>query len=166
MEVEMLFSHPAKSAFALLLLTIGFAAPAHAQLNKQIISGTWYEDRAAATNASSILTLTFTQTPTNQFLNITNVACTVGVTSAQIISGMSLLAGTTPGQNDLGRPYPVLGAATTQTTSTAKYYSVVTNQIYYKFGPGRFPSIQIDTISSGSLFTEANCVIVGNLTDN
>jgi hypothetical protein len=166
MEVEMLFSHPAKSAFALLLLTIGFAAPARAQNNKQIISGTWYEDRASAQNTSSPLVLTFAQTPSNQFLNITNVSCAVGVTSAQIIFGMSLLAGTTSGQNDLGRPYSVLGAATTQTTSTAKYYSVVTNQIYYKFGPGRFPSIEIDTETSGSTSIVANCVIVGNLTDN
>jgi hypothetical protein len=162
----MLFPRLAQSAAALFLLTIGFAAPAHAQNNKQLISGTWYEDRASAQNTSSPLVLTFAQTPSNQFVNITNVSCAIGVTSAQIIFGMSLLAGTTSGQDDLGRPYSVLGAATTQTTSTAKYYSIVQNGIFYKFGPGRFPSIEIDTISSGSLFTEANCVMVGNLTDN
>jgi hypothetical protein len=66
----MLFSRTIKSAAALVLLTIGFAAPVHAQFNKQIISGTWYEDRASSTNTSTQLTLTFAQTPANQFLNV------------------------------------------------------------------------------------------------
>jgi hypothetical protein len=80
LEVTMLFSLFAQSAAALALLTIGLAAPAHAQFNKQIISGT---------------------------------------------------------------------------------------QVYYKFGPGRFPSIQIDTVTTGgSTSVTAQCVVVGNLTDN
>jgi hypothetical protein len=48
----MLFSRFAQSAAALLLVTVGFAAPAHAQQNKQIISGTWYEDRASAVTST------------------------------------------------------------------------------------------------------------------
>jgi hypothetical protein len=43
----MLFPRFAQSAAAFALLIIGFVMPAHAQNNKQIISGTWYEDRAA-----------------------------------------------------------------------------------------------------------------------
>jgi hypothetical protein len=163
----MLFSRFAQSAAALLLLTIGFAAPAHAQNNKQIISGTWYEDRAIAGNSSSdTLTLTFAQTPTNQFLNITNVACLVQVNSIQVVQGIELLAGTTTGANDLNRPYEIKGNVTPETSGGAKFYSIVTNQVFYKFGPGRFPSIEIVTGSTGAFSIAGNCVIVGNLTDN
>jgi hypothetical protein len=167
LEATMIFSRLAQSAAALALLTIGFAAPAQAQENKQIISGTWYEDRAVAQNGLSQLVLTFTQTPSDKFLNVTNVSCSVNMFAGQIMNVMNLYAGTTSGANDLGRPYSVLGPATIQTTSTAKFFTIVTNQVYYKFGPGRFPSIEIDTeTSSGNTFTTANCVIVGNLTDN
>jgi hypothetical protein len=166
MEATMLFSRFIKSAAALFLLTIALVAPAHAQANKQIISGTWYEDRASNSNNSSLLLLTFTQTPTNQFLNITNVSCFVQVSSAQVIGAMQLLAGTTSGATDLGRPYEIKGSATPETSGSNKFYSIVTNQIYYKFGPGRFPSILIDTATTGSFSINASCVIVGNLTDN
>jgi hypothetical protein len=162
----MLFSRFAQSAAAMLLLTIGIAAPAHAQNNKQIISGTWYEDRAASNNSVGTLTLTFTQTPTNQFLNVTNVACTVSVASAQTIAGIVLYAGTTSGAHDLDRDYAVMGNVTPQTVGGSKYYSVVQNGIFYKFGPGRFPSIEIDTGSTGTFSMNASCTIVGNLTDN
>jgi hypothetical protein len=163
----MLFSRFIKSAAALALLTIGLAAPAHAQNNKQIISGTWYEDRALVFNGTNgSVILTFTQTPTNLFLNITNVSCNVTLLSTQIISGVSLFAGTTPGADDLGRPYEIKGNVTPETGSGVKIYSIVTNQVYYKFGPGRFPSIEIDTLSTGSFSTTAQCVIVGNLTDS
>jgi hypothetical protein len=167
MEAKMLFSRLTQSAAALALLTIGFAAPAHAQNNKQIISGTWYEDRANGGVASTtILTLTFAQTPANQFLNITNVSCFVQVDSGQVISEMTLNAGTTSGPNDLGRPYSILGNITPQTIGSFRSYSIVTNQVFYKFGPGRFPSIEIDTGSTGSFSIIAQCTIVGNLTDN
>jgi hypothetical protein len=165
----MLFSRFAQSTAALLLLTVGFAAPVHAQQNKQIISGTWYEDRAtAASSTASQVLLTFAQTPANQFLNITNVTCSAIVSTGQVIYVMELYAGTTPGANDLGRPYSFRGGAISESTSSDKFYSVVTNQIYYKFGPGRYPTIEIDsTASSGSLLTtNFNCVIVGNLTDS
>jgi hypothetical protein len=71
----MLFSRFAQFAAALVLLTAGFAAPVHTQNSNQIISGTWYEDRAPSgvTSAPGIV-LTFAQTPTNQFLNITKSA--------------------------------------------------------------------------------------------
>jgi hypothetical protein len=163
----MLFSRTVKSAAALLLLTIGFAAPAHAQNNNQIISGTWYEDRANGANSSTEIILTFAQTPTNQFLNVTNVACTVDVSPNQAISVMTLVAGTTTGADDLHREYAIKGNTTPETAGAFKWYSIVTNQIYYKFGPGRFPSILIDSVvSSGSASLQASCVIVGNLTDN
>jgi hypothetical protein len=164
----MLFPRFAQSAAALALLTIGFAAPAHAQSNKQIISGTWYEDRASSgvLTSTSNPVLAFAQTPANQFLNVTNVSCTVTTSSAQIISGMTLAAGTTSGASDLGRPYSILGNITSQTFNTSKFNSIVTNQVFYKFGPGRFPTIEIDTLSTGSSSANASCVIVGNLTDN
>jgi hypothetical protein len=165
----MLFPRIAQSAAALFLLTVGFAAQAHAQNNKQIISGTWYEDRASFPGSSSgaTLTLTFAQTPTNQFLNITNVSCNVAVSSTQVITDVSLRAGTTSGANDLGRPYHVKGSTTPETILISKFYSIVTNQVYFKFGPGRFPSIEIDTATSGATeFIESSCVIVGNLTEN
>jgi hypothetical protein len=162
----MLFSRVAQSAAALLLLTIGFAAPVHAQGNKQIISGTWYEDRASATG-SGILVLAFAQTPANQFLNITNVSCAVTVSSIQAISGMTLNAGTASGVSDLNRPYSIRESATPETLAGNKYYFIVTNQVFYKFGPGRYPSIEIDTINTGgTTFIVSGCVIVGNLSDN
>jgi hypothetical protein len=167
MEVEMLFSRLAKSAFVLLLLTIGLAGPVHAQNNEQIISGNWYEDRALSANSSTEIILTFAQTPTNQFLNVTNVACTVDVSPNQAISVMSLVAGTTTGADDLHREYAIKGNATPEIAGAYKWYSIVTNQIFYKFGPGRFPSILINSVvSTGSASLQASCVIVGNLTDN
>jgi hypothetical protein len=163
----MLFPRFAQSAAALALLTIGFAAPAHAQSNKQIISGTWYEDRATANiNDGMELILKFAQTPTNQFLNITNVACEIAMAPEQAMSTMYLEAGTTPGNDDLGRDYSLKGSAIPETVGPNKYYSIVTNQIYFKFGPGRFPAIKIDTASGGAFSISAACVIVGNLTDN
>jgi hypothetical protein len=145
-----LFSRFAQSAAALLLLIIGFAAPVHAQHNKQIISGTWYEDRAQ-NSASFNLAVAFAQTPANQFLNVTNVSCTVQMNSDQVISAMTLNAGTTSGAGDLGRFYEIKGNLTPETAGGQKFYSIVQNGIFYKFGPGRFPSIVIDTASTGSV---------------
>jgi hypothetical protein len=162
----MIFPRFAQSAVAFLLLTLGLAAPGHAQQNKQIISGTWYEDRAFNNNSASVLTMTFTQTPSDQFLNVTNVSCSVEVAPAQAMSTINLVAGTISGNDDLGRPYPLKGNTTPEIAGPSKFYSIVTNQIYFKFGPGRFPSIVINTESSGTFLTSAACVIVGNLTDN
>jgi hypothetical protein len=170
MEATMLFPRFAQSAAALVLLTIGLAAPAHAQNNKQIISGTWYEDRAVGNNSSpNFLLLNFTQTPANQFLNITNVSCNVTVPSAAVINAVTLIAGSTSGAENLGRPYEIKGNVTPETSGSSKYYSIVQNGIFYKFGPGRFPTIEIDAQSTSALSIGAigaNCVIVGNLTEN
>jgi len=159
----MFFSRFAQSTAALFLLTVGLVGPAHAQQNLQIISGTWYEDRAEGT-ASFGLRLTFAQTPANQFLNVTNVACNVQVSSNQVINAVTLYAGTTSGGDDLGRYYEIKGNTTPETSAGLKFYSIVTNQVYFKFGPGRFPTIEIDTASTGSIL--ASCTIVGNLTNN
>jgi hypothetical protein len=162
------FSRFAQSAAALALLTIGFAAPAHAQNNKPIISGTWYEDRATNTGNSSDLALTFAQTPPDKFLNITNVSCEMGVSSTQALAYVRLYAGTSSGASDLGRPSSIRGNVSPETTGngTTKFYSIVTNQIYYKMSAGRFPSISISTAYISSPFVSASCVIVGNLTDD
>jgi hypothetical protein len=162
----MLFRCIAQSVAALVLLTIGFAAPALAQNNKQIISGTFYEDRASSSVNFTNLNLTFAQTPANQFLNITNVSCNVTVNATQIINEMALIAGTTSGGGELGRQYEIKGNVAPETLAGSKIYSIVTNQIFYKFGPGRFPTILIVAGSTGSASVSANCVIVGNLTDS
>jgi hypothetical protein len=164
----MLFSRFTQSAAALALLTIGFAAPAHAQNNKQIISGTWYEDRARPSNiGGGTVKLTFTQTPSDQFLNITNVSCHITGTPDTVIDDIQLYAGTTSGANDLGRNYYISGSTPPETSSSTKFYSVVTNQVFFKLGPGRFPTLEIDLVSASNSFdTIANCTIVGNLTDN
>jgi hypothetical protein len=163
----MLFSRLAQSAAALFLSTVGLAAPIHAQNNKQIISGTWYEDRAQASNTSTAaLFLTFAQTPTNQFLNITNVNCAITLSTQEVLTGLSLEGGTVLGYNDLGRPLSIRGSVAAETSGLFKYYSIATNQVYYKFGPGRYPLIEIDIGTTGSASNFANCVIVGNLTDN
>jgi len=82
------------------------------------------------------------------------------------MNGMPLNAGTALGVSDLGRPYEIKGNVTPEANSTNKYYSIVQNGILYKFGPGRFPSISIDTVATASPFVGAQCTIVGNLTDN
>jgi hypothetical protein len=164
----MLFSRFAKSAATLALLTIGLSAPALAQNNKQIISGSWYEDRARPGNVGGgTVKLTFTQTPANQFLNVTNVSCHIAGTPDTVIDAIQLYAGQTSGANDLGRTYYISGSTPPETSGSTKYYSVVTNQIYFKLGPGRYPTIEVDaTSASNSYDTFASCIIVGNLTDN
>ena len=162
----MLFSRFAQSAAAFVLLTIGVAAPAQAQQNKQIISGTFYEDRAATTSSDTGFILTFAQTPSNQFLNITNVNCVVTLTTQEALIGLFLQGGTTSGANDLGRAMTIRGSVTPETSGSLKYYSIATNQVFFKFGPGRYPSIEIDVGTTGSASNFGNCTIVGNLTDS
>jgi hypothetical protein len=103
----------------------------------------------------------------SQFLNVTNVSCAVSVNTAQIIASTILFAGTTSGANDLQRNYNIRGSAIPETNTSGKFYSIVQNGIFFKIGARRFPSIFIDAPpSSGSASVGANCVIVGNLTDN
>lgn len=144
------------------------AAPAHAQNNKPIVSENFYEDRASGgTNTAASLTLTFAQSPTGKFLNITNVSCNIILGANQILVGVNLYVGTASGQNDLGRPYSIKGNVIPESANgTAKFYSIVTNQVFYKMGPGRFPSIDFFTTISSPSQLQANCVLVGNLTDS
>jgi hypothetical protein len=167
MESKMHFARFAKSA-VLLLLILGFAAPVHAQNNKQIVSGDFYEDRASNTVNSSDLGLTFAQSPAGKFLNVTNVSCEIGVSSTQALAFVDLTVGTSTGAGDIGRPSSIRGNVSPETTGngTTKFYSIVTNQIYYKMGSGKFPSISISTAYASSPFVSASCVIVGNLTDS
>ena len=164
------FARFAKTA-ALLLSSIGFALPAHAQNNKQIISGTFYEDRASANAGSNLeIVLQFTKTPADKHLNITNVSCDISVPLSGFVTILKLRAGSTPGSNDLGRDYSLLGALTSQTVvASTRFNGVVTNQVFFKLGPGRYPSIFMNpnlSTGSGVAGTTANCVIVGNLTDS
>jgi hypothetical protein len=165
----MLFPHFAQTAAALVLLIIGFAAPAHAQNNKQVISGTYYEDRASTStsvNATSVA-LTFTQTPANQFMNITNVSCSAQTANPQIVQAWILELGSTPGGSDLGRFYVLQGGVPEPEAAAdgSKWYSAVVNQMFYKVGSGRFPSITVLAPSNGSTSLSVGCVIVGTLTD-
>jgi hypothetical protein len=163
------FTHFAKSAAASLLFMLGFVLPAHAQNNKPISSGTWYEDRAIFSNGSNILTLTFAQAPTDKFLNITNVACDIETSLGYVLGRVALGASTSSGgSGDLGRSQSIRGASPPEISVSTRYYSIVT-QPYLKLGPGRFPFIQISiaiqtTGATASLL--GDCVIVGNLTDN
>jgi hypothetical protein len=164
----MLFSRFAQSAAALALLTTGFAAPANAQNNKQIISGTWYEDRASITDASNgnAFYVSFSQTRSDKFLNVTNVSCLVQVNTTTTVGELTLHTGSTYGKIDIDRPY-TLGSGTTQTVISTRFASVVQNGIFYKFGPGRFPTIYIYSESSNNTFASVyGCTLVGNLTDN
>lgn len=163
----MRFSKFAKSTLGLLPLFVVLAGPAHAQNNKQIISGTWYEDRADGFGSLTTLYLSFAQTPTNKFLNITQVNCSILSFNNQILADVQLHAGTRSGYADLGRAQSVRGSASTATAGY-NYYSVVT-QTFYKMGPGRFPTIQIDVplaSNTSNATITATCVIVGNLSDS
>lgn len=154
----------AKLAAALFLL-FALTAPCRAQNNKQIIAGTFYEDRASSFSSTGNIFLAFAQTPIGQLLNITNVACDIQLTANQALARVELNAGTTAGNTDLGRNYPIRAISSPEVASNGdRYYTIVTNQIYYKFGPGRFPTISVT--SSGSQYVSANCIIIGNLSDN
>lgn len=158
------FAHVAMVVTGFLLLAVSFAAPAHAQNNMPIRSGVFYEDRASSTS-NGVVNLTFAQSPTDKFLNITNVACDIQLGANQALAYVEFNVGTTSGNPDLGRNYPLRGIVTPEIASNgAKYYSIVTNQIYYKMGPGRFPSIAVTSASTQTAY--ANCIIVGNLSDN
>jgi hypothetical protein len=166
-EVEMRFASLAEFAAALLLFALAFAAPAHAQNNKPIISGNWYEDRATQSVGSSATLLSFAQTPANKFLDITHVACTIFTLPTQVLATVTLNAGSTYGATDLGRPMSIRGNTTSEASPSTKYYSVVNDQIIYKFGPGRYPTIGVSTAYNGGAATVyAECVIVGELKDN
>jgi hypothetical protein len=165
------FSRLIKSAAAFALLTIGFAAPVHAQQNKQIISGTFYEDRATnnMNGAVTMLTLSLAQAPTSQFLNITHVSCTIETGLGTALTDVALQAGTSSGASDLNRPMSVRGSVIAESTVNNKFYSIVTDQIFYKVGLGKFPSIAVAAQTppgSGANGVEASCTIVGNLSDN
>ena len=167
LDLEMRFARLAEFAAALLPFALAFAAPVHAQSNKPIISGTWYEDRASLSLSSSSVVLTFAQTPADKFLDVTHVACEILTLPAQYLAIVSLNAGSTSGSTDLGRPMSIRGNTTFEASNSTKYYSLVNDQILYKFGPGRFPSIRIGTAyNSGNASVSANCVIVGELKDN
>ena len=159
----------AKYAAALVLFVLVFAAPTYAQNNKPIISGTWYEDRAASQiQGSSGIVLTFAQTPANKFLDITHVTCSILTQPTQFLAFVTLNAGSTSGANDLGRPMSIRGNAASEASTSIRYYSLVNDQIIYKLGPGRYPSILIGTAlnGGGSPTLTVDCVIVGELKDN
>ena len=168
----MRFTANVKSLAVILLFALASAAPAHAQsntqFNKPIISGTWYEDRATVVVASYYkAVLTFAQTPANKFLDVTHVTCAITTNPTQILSDVSLFVGSTSGSADLGRPMSIRGNTTFEASSVYKFYSLVTDQVLYKFGPGRYPSIAIYTqTTGGSYYIQGDCVIVGELKDN
>ena len=158
-----------KLAAAWLVFGLVFAGSAHAQNNKQIISGTYFEDQASSDAVSSgIATLTFTQTPTNKFVNVTHVACDIFVNSSQVLTMLRLEVGTSLGVSDLGRSYPIKNTPNTpEVLANGKVYSVVTDQLFFKIGPGRFPSIFIAAPQfSGAVSITPNCFITGTLSDN
>lgn len=160
----MRFANYARCAAALLLFALAFAGPARAQNNKPISSGTWYEDRASVSNSSYYAAPAFAQIPADKFLDITHVTCTIRVESGQNLTTVYLYAGSTSGSADLGRPMSIRGNTTFEAANSGKYYSLVTDQILYKFGPGRYPSIFVQADSGGQIFVD--CVIVGELKDN
>ncbi|MBR0685316.1 hypothetical protein JQ594_05275 [Bradyrhizobium manausense] len=163
----MSFSRFVQAAAVSLLLIGAFALPAHAQANNPIRSGNFYEDRALGTSNSLVLLLTFAQSPTDKFLNITNVSCKVTLnTSTQVLTDAFINVGTSRGANDLNRTYSILGNTVQRVVNSQSLYSITADQIFYKVGPGRWPSIEIDAGSAtGGVFV-SSCVIVGNLTDN
>lgn len=164
------FGRFAYSAFVVALLVMGVKTDAaHAQQNKPIRSGTWYEDRAILTQGTSVLTLAFAQTPTDKFLNVTHVACVITTSSNKAVTLVMLSGGTTSGGNDLDRPYFLLGALTgPATVNNFKYYGLTTDAVFMKYGPGRYPTILVeaDNLTSGLDSINVNCKLVGQLSDD
>ncbi|MBR0836816.1 hypothetical protein JQ612_26795 [Bradyrhizobium manausense] len=157
-----------KSAAVSLFLMIGFALPVHAQNNKPIRSGDWYEDRASfSSTGGSSMSLNFSQSPTDKFLNVTHVTCYIQTLTSQVLQDVELYVGTTSGSGDLLRPMFIRGTMSPE-IGQRKHYGINTDAVYFKMGPGRYPSIYINTDSatSGLFSISANCTIVGNLTDN
>jgi hypothetical protein len=169
LEAKMLFSRFIKSAVAFLLLTIGLAAPAYAQFNKPISSGNWYEDRASGSASNNQnLYLSFAQAPTDKFLNITRVSCLIATATNQAIVGVWVSGASTPNlANDVNRQQYLAVNLPAELAGPNKYYTL--NQAtYLKLGPGRYPSMMIETaLASGTTSTiAADCAIVGDLSDN
>ncbi|MBR0686769.1 hypothetical protein JQ612_31560 [Bradyrhizobium manausense] len=165
----MRFSRFAQFAATLFLFAIALTAPGHAQGNKQIISGTYYEDRAShVSSGNSMITLTLTQTPTNKFVNITNVSCIVATFASQAFPYGQLQLGTAPGQNDIGRTYTLRGISPIPNAGGYNFYSVGVDGMFFKIGPGRFPSIALySTVpSSGGLYLWGDCTVTGTLSDS
>lgn len=152
---------------ALLLSVVGSSLPARAQNNKQVISGTFYEDQASGVATAQALLLKFVQTPANKFLNITNVNCNITTALSEVVADVRVQTGSVSGGNDLGRDHSIRGTLSPETGSVYKYYGISNSAVYFKLGPGRYPSIYISTptASAGSLFTAATCYIVGDLSD-
>lgn len=148
-------------------IVLSAASTAQAQNNKPLRSGAWYEDRASNSSTGyNGITLSFAPTPTDTFLNITNVACSIEVSSGQVIRSAALQIGTRSGENDLGRTYEVLGPASPQSDQIRKFYSVVTNGIHFKIGSGRYPSLFVTGSVTNNQYFNVSCTIVGNLTSN
>jgi hypothetical protein len=168
LEAKMLFSRFAQTAAALLLLTIGLAAPAHAQNNQPIRSGNYYIDQAAQTVSDFSVNLTFAQTPTDKFTNITNISCATFTKAPQIVQAVYLFVGSTSGVNDLGRFYQIGGSVPSPEVAAdgSKQYTVNVNGMNFKLGPGRYPTIHVTAPTSGTASITSNCVITANLTDN
>lgn len=157
----------ARSAAVLLPFAVVLATPAHAQNNKPIISGTFYEDRASAVVNSSFVRLTLAQIPADKFLDVTHVACQIITQPTNFLALVNLQAGSTAGSTDRGRPMSIRGNTIAEGSNSTKYYSLVNDQILYKFGPGRYPSIEIGVVfDTGGVLINADCVIVGELKDD
>ncbi|MBR0835196.1 hypothetical protein JQ612_18580 [Bradyrhizobium manausense] len=154
---------------ALFMLMLGLAAPAYAQNNKPIRSGTWYEDQASLVGGSS-QTLTLAQSPTDKFLNITHVACLISVPNGptiQPVIDVFLTVGSTSGANDLGRKQHFLNTTNQAFVKAVAYYTIITDAVFFKVGPGRYPSIRISTDTAQTpIALTSECTIVGNLTDD
>jgi|EndMetStandDraft_6_1072998.scaffolds.fasta_scaffold06014_6 hypothetical protein len=165
----MRFAEFAKIVAALLLLAIVFAAPAHAQNNKPVRSGTWYEDRASAMISNNMLTLWFAQAPTDKVLNITHVACDIHTALGWVLAHTTIGGSTNNGPSgDLGRTQTIRGSAEAEVSVSFRYYSVIADT-FLKLGPGRFPFITITSASTANASpfqVSADCVIVGNLSDD
>jgi hypothetical protein len=158
----------ARLAATLLFSLIAYQGTAHAQNNKPIRSGNWYEDRASSSGSYTV-NLNFAQGPSDKLLNITRVSCDVYTPLALVLAHVSLGGSTASGSGDLGRSQSIRGVSSPEISSSTRYYSIVTDS-YLKLGPGRYPFIQFATAASGVGPTASNvvadCTIVGNLSDD
>ena len=165
----MRFAELAKITTALLLFAFVLAMPAHAQNNKPVRSGNWYEDRASLNLSTNMVTLSFAQAPADKFLNITHVACDIETALGWVLAHTAVGGSTTSGAaGDLGRSQSIRGAAAAEVSQSFRYYSVVTDT-FLKLGPGRFPFISISAasvVNAGPAQIIADCTIVGNLSDD
>ena len=168
------------AAFFIALVTSAFAqeaAPREKSLADNttsnsiavVRSGNYYEDHAAFSCDKNFVNcfLTFTQTPADKFLTITNISCSTQSTNIPGILYLSFssTAGNTPGRQTF---LPIAPVAYVRAVFGSDYVYTLSFNIPIKFKMGVSKEPYVNFYQIGSVATTTftiNCTITGELSD-